>query len=72
MATTNICENKRCTYHRPLKLRDAGAPYIDTMEDGERVRVERFLYTRRDQDGRHDFFLCDVCHEAVKIARNES
>jgi len=63
---TNICENERCTYHRPLPVKDAGAPYIDTIEDGERVRVERHLYISRDGSKR-DFFLCDVCHAAVEM-----
>lgn len=62
---TNICENERCTYHRPLTVKDAGAPYVDTVEDGERVRVERHLY--RSRDGKRDFFLCDVCHAAVQM-----
>ena len=62
---TNICENSRCTYHRHLPVKDAGAPYIDTIEDGERVRVERHLY--RSRDGKRDFFLCDVCHAAVQM-----
>ena len=62
---TSICENERCSYHRPLPVKDAGAPYIDTMEDGERVRVERYLY--RSRDGKRDFFLCDVCHAAVQM-----
>lgn len=63
--TTNICENERCTYHRPLPTKDAGAPYIDTIEDGERVRVERYLY--RNYGGAREFFLCDVCHAAVQM-----
>ena len=62
---TNICENERCTYHRPLFVKDAGALYIDTLEDGERMRVDRYLY--RSHDGKRDFFLCDVCHAAVEM-----
>ncbi len=62
---TSICENEHCAYHRPLPVKDAGAPYVDTVEDGERVRVERHLY--RSRDGKRDFFLCDVCHAAVQM-----
>ena len=62
---TNICENERCMYHRPLFVKDAGALYIDTLEDGERMRVDRYLY--RSHDGKRDFFLCDVCHAAVEM-----
>lgn len=62
MAT--ICDNPKCTYHRQIQAKLAGAPYIDTMEGDERVRVNRYLY--RSGAGR-DFFLCDVCHEAVKM-----
>lgn len=60
----HICDNKSCTYHRPLPVKDAGAPYIDTMEGDERVRVNRYLYR---SDKGHDFFLCGVCHSAVQM-----
>ena len=62
---TSLCENEHCAYHRPLPVKDAGAPYVDTVEDGERVRVERYLY--RSRDGKRDFFLCDICHAAVQM-----
>jgi hypothetical protein len=62
----NICDNPRCTYHRPLPARDAGAPYVDTYDDGQQiVRVTRYLY--QSHDGRREFFLCDVCHDAVEM-----
>ena len=62
---TPICENKSCTYHRPIQAKNTRAPYIDTIENGERVRVGRHLY--RSRDGKRDFFLCDVCHAAVQM-----
>lgn len=62
---THICENERCAYHRRLIAKYAEAPYIDTIEDGERVRVDRHLY--RSRDGKHDFFLCGVCNAAVEM-----
>lgn len=60
-----ICENELCAYHLPLPKKDAYASYVDTIEDGKPVRVERYLY--RCRDGSRSFFLCDVCHGAVKM-----
>jgi hypothetical protein len=58
-----ICANELCTYHRQLPAKDAGAPYIDTFDDGDIVRVERYLYRGRSGD----FFLCYVCHAAAQM-----
>ena len=62
---TNICDNERCTYHRIISDNDCGAPYIDVIEDGERVHVDRYPY--RSIDGKRRIVLCDVCHAAVKM-----
>ena len=59
-----ICDNPKCAYHIRVNAKDAGAPHIYVIEGGERTRVDRHLY--RSNAGAC-LFLCDVCHEAVRI-----
>lgn len=67
---TNICDNNRCTYHRPLQDKYAGNQYVETVEDGEVVRVERHMY--RPRSGGQEFFLCDVCHAAAQMVTGKA
>lgn len=62
MAT--ICDNPKCTYHRTIPAKSARDPFRDVLEDNKVVRVERYLY--RGACG-GELFLCDVCHEAVRM-----
>lgn len=57
-----ICENKSCTYHLPLPLKDAWVSYVTVSDNLNPVRVNRHLYRWHGVD----IFLCDVCHRAVQ------
>ena len=60
---TNICENVLCTYNRPMPRNYAQGRYVDIIEDRELVRVQRYLC----RAGSRKVFLCEVCHEAVRM-----
>jgi len=62
-----ICDNPKCAYHIRINAKDAIAPHIYVTEGGERTRVDRHLYRSNSGDR---LFLCDVCHEAVRITNN--
>ena len=62
-----ICDNPKCAYHIKVGEKDASASHIYVIEDGERTRVDRYLYRSALGDR---LFLCDVCHEAVRITNN--
>ena len=59
----SVCENKGCSYHKPIS--NVSAPYVDMAENGEVRRVVRHLY--RSKSSAHEFYLCDVCHNAVQM-----
>ena len=68
MMTLHICENELCDFHIPISDVEAARPYIDLIEDGERIQVVRYLYRSRSK-GTH-LMLCHVCHAAVQLIEN--
>lgn len=64
MTIAMLCDNEKCRYHVPFKTTTGREPVIRTVENGILHEVCRYLYK---QPNGLDFFLCEACHEAVKL-----
>lgn len=58
-----ICANQSCAYHQKLPVKDKRTHYVMMIEDGDVVCVNRHMY----RSNVTEFYLCDICHEAVQM-----